>query len=484
MDEALSLKTGNFLYAKNATHSSAKEMLLVCPECGEPVYFKAREIPNKTPFFSHYQEHESIKLAKNCSLRIFGATLQRASSLIPGISQGQLVDRFQKSFCLELHNLFGKQSVFLTDFIRESNFINLGSYDYKNLIKQIQVSTDFEKIAMTSLDRADINILNEGLEDVCSFLRSNYGVWVGNFIYQTAYFLACVIHPDTVNQSLGRMRFISGSTEAVFVVEPFRLKQYLKFASEVLPEENKRNKAIPKIAAILISLLITKWRHPKATPNLFMMATYVESTPKRTKLPPPEIISHVAQKNKKVLEKYEQALSQESQTGTKQWGNTSTQRWANTNAWPDSSAIRQQQNVRPQTAVENKIVRPIQYFSLNKETAKVQVEPTINWSTKSAPAVYRLSSSDMTRVKNLVQHARTLDSSLSINTNSKILNKDELLIWTKCTNPFDAYFIAGYLKVSHHAPDYDDDALLRKLNAFIEWSHSRAGVIALGLQRY
>jgi DNA-directed RNA polymerase subunit RPC12/RpoP len=93
MDQALSLKTGEFFSADKASYASSKNMLLVCPECGEPVYFKARETPYVTPFFAHYKELETVKLAKNCSLRIMGSTFQKASCLLPNISQGQLVDK-------------------------------------------------------------------------------------------------------------------------------------------------------------------------------------------------------------------------------------------------------------------------------------------------------------------------------------------------------------------------------------------------------
>lgn len=91
MDQALSLKTGEFISADKASYASSKNLLLVCPECGEPVYFKARETPYVTPFFAHYKELEIVKLAKSCSLRVMGSTFQKASYLFPNISQGVIV---------------------------------------------------------------------------------------------------------------------------------------------------------------------------------------------------------------------------------------------------------------------------------------------------------------------------------------------------------------------------------------------------------
>lgn len=109
MEEALSLQTGGYVNAAKGTYASSRDLLLTCPECGEPVYFKVRQIPHRTLFFSHYQEIESINRLTSCSLRGVGATPKRASQVLSsGLSQGQFVDRFQKEFCSGLNAAFGR----------------------------------------------------------------------------------------------------------------------------------------------------------------------------------------------------------------------------------------------------------------------------------------------------------------------------------------------------------------------------------------
>ena len=65
MEFAISLKSGEYLSASSLAESSAYrasvKYLLVCPECGEPVHFRVREIPYNTPFFSHYKQIQNIK---------------------------------------------------------------------------------------------------------------------------------------------------------------------------------------------------------------------------------------------------------------------------------------------------------------------------------------------------------------------------------------------------------------------------------------
>ena len=59
MYQALSLKNGQYVSAEKARYDSSRSLLLICPECGEPVYFKFRQEPNYTYFFAHYKEKES-----------------------------------------------------------------------------------------------------------------------------------------------------------------------------------------------------------------------------------------------------------------------------------------------------------------------------------------------------------------------------------------------------------------------------------------
>ena len=273
MEHALSLKTGEIVAAESSNYSSSKNLLLVCPECGEPVHYKLREIPQKTPFFSHPKEIDSIKLIKQCSLRIDGGEYKLASSVVTGISHGQLVDRFQREFCKTIYESLGPHTSILTDFLRESRFLNLESSEYLHLIRTIEDRAPFNEVLKSEHPPREQQTFQEGIHDVCLFLRSPHGTWAGNFIYQTAYFIACITHPDTLNRKLGRTIHETKKTKAIFIAEGYRVRQWKIFASEILSAGSKRNLAIPQIAATLVAYLLLSWRFRPDTPKLLAVAT-------------------------------------------------------------------------------------------------------------------------------------------------------------------------------------------------------------------
>lgn len=272
MESALSLKSGDYIDAVKANYETSKKMLLVCPECGEPVHFKLREIPYRTAFFAHPKEQVSIKLMKACSLRVDGSEFKTAFSVVPGIAHGQLVNKFQREFCKEMHDSIGSISISLVNFISHSGFLNLEKEAYRNLIEAIERLTPDSDIFIAGLDNSEERILKEGVEDVCRFLRSPYGIWVGNYIYQAAYFVACMVHPDTVNRSLGTTLNTVKKTKSLFVVEAYRLKDWEDFAASTMKESDKRNIAIFQISASLVSYLLHKWRFKERIPQLIQVA--------------------------------------------------------------------------------------------------------------------------------------------------------------------------------------------------------------------
>ena len=272
MESALSLKNGDYIDAAKANYETSKKLLLVCPECGEPVHFKLREIPYRTPFFAHPREEVSIKLMKACSLRVDGSEYKSASLVVPGIAHGQLVNKFQREFCKDIYESMGTVSSVLVDFIAQSGFLNLEKKDYRDLIDSIERLTPDSGILVGEMQHSEERFLKEGVEDVCRFLRSPYGIWVGNYIYQAAYFMACMVHPDTVNRHLGITLQIVKKTKTLFVVEAYRLKSWEDFAATTMAASDKRNIAIFQIAASLVSYLLHKWRFKERIPELIHIA--------------------------------------------------------------------------------------------------------------------------------------------------------------------------------------------------------------------
>jgi len=77
---------------------------------------------------------------------------------------------------------------------------------------------------------------------------------------------------------------------------------------------------------------------------------------------------------------------------------------------------------------------------------------------------YSVTSSDQLRIRSIVAHSKNMKKSPSGS------NKEDLLIWAKTNNPFEAYFLAAYLKVPHLQPDFSDPMLAAKLKAWLAWA--------------
>ena len=241
MDVSLSLKNGKLTNAENCDHSSSRSLLLVCPECGEPVFYKQRNIPYQTSFFAHHKESESVKLLRPCTIRSNKVTFSPASTSVPGISQGQLVDKFQKEFCKELFESFGAYSDLLENFINKSQFEKIDEKSYRLFIEYIRSNFPIQEILIEPKSYVDSKYFEESIEDISLFLNSPHGIWVGNFIYQVAYFVAVTIHEENVAHLPDHMIHTTNNKNALFVGDIERLKKINLYANEILPANSKRN---------------------------------------------------------------------------------------------------------------------------------------------------------------------------------------------------------------------------------------------------
>lgn len=73
---------------------------------------------------------------------------------------------------------------------------------------------------------------------------------------------------------------------------------------------------------------------------------------------------------------------------------------------------------------------------------------------------------DKPRVRQLMRES----SLLIFPNNKKILNKNQLIEWTKKNNQIEAYFIAAYLEIPHEPPVFTDPTLSAKLTAWLKYS--------------
>jgi hypothetical protein len=494
MDTALSLKTGEHVTAQRAAYITSKDLLLVCPECGEPVFFKKREIPHNTPFFAHYQETNSLKLINACSLRVFGSIFQAASQLLPGISHGQLVDRFQKEFCRELYNSFGRYSKALYEFIRHSRFEKLDKKGYTQLIGEIRSKAPISGLMTEEVDAKQLCFLKEGLDDVCQFLASAYGVWVGNFIYQTAYFVAVVLHPDAIDKDLGRTLYEVGSRRAIFIAEPFRVKRSDLFAAEVLPAKDKRNLVIDQIAATLVSFLILKWRHARKAPKLILGAetvidaksgsdgapvskTYVRGTKlleRPTAADEPVALVQITRPVTQ-LRSHQEPLTPLGPKWTPPPGNIGGWRvHGHSHSLPSAPPTNDVLKTRAAatTAPPNSNTRPtsavIRSWSSTGSPRTIYLPSSVG-TDGQIKALY-MSEHDPERLRDLIAiSAKLTRPSLPLQTRQAVLE------WSGTKNPIEAFFLAAYLQVPHTAPDFSDQTLSSKLGEWLAWAQGSPG---------
>jgi hypothetical protein len=86
-------------------------------------------------------------------------------------------------------------------------------------------------------------------------------------------------------------------------------------------------------------------------------------------------------------------------------------------------------------------------------------------SDRRAPIfVYKITPSDQLRIRSIIGNSKNLKNRSDLN------NKEDLMIWAKTKNPFEAYFLAAYLRVDHPPPIFSDPTLLAKLDAWIAWA--------------
>jgi hypothetical protein len=81
-----------------------------------------------------------------------------------------------------------------------------------------------------------------------------------------------MLHPGTLNKSLGTGIFFVKGSKIIFVLDRLRIRRRAEFAAGLLSANSKRNLAIFKIAATLVSFLVLKWRFRSYVPKLMAVA--------------------------------------------------------------------------------------------------------------------------------------------------------------------------------------------------------------------
>lgn len=452
MEYALSLKTGEHISAvdlsESAAYRASLKFLLVCPECGEPVHFRQREFPYNTPFFSHYKQSESTKAIRECSLRTQGASIIPASQAVPGIKHGQAVDRFQRDFYKTFYALFEKYSDELFVYLKLVEQQTLPSKNYFSFINSVEKEFKNSCVARAEFSCGDSSIA-ESVSDLCLFLKSGYGNWVGNVLYRIAYFVA-INHQSSAKESeIGRVPITTAGQFFVFALDGYKLRTQIKSH----PKSRVSELVLVQISSALLGYTILKWRIPTSSIELITTKIFIEikkeitSTPQRTNAATqsffdPSILKHVRESNNK-------AVTIAIQAGTKNEQEAISKRWLNTRPHTDKLIVANATNAAP--SMKN---------ADEKQTSNQQSNAVTEDGLNSP---FRITADSDRRIYSLINEAKRLPPP-----KSHLETREEILAWSSKRNPIEGYFLAAFNGVPHTPPKFSDPTLSARLREWLE----------------
>jgi hypothetical protein len=444
MDYALSLKTGIHISAaevsKSAAYRASLKFLLICPECGEPVHFRKLEPPYNTPFFAHYKQQEAAKALHDCSLRAVGTSFKPASQVIPGLAHGQTVDRFQHDFYKSFHSSFGNYSDELFSYLNNVEHQQISDKKYIAYIKAVEKEFSNSCVKRIEFSRNDI-LLTESVADVCLFLKSSYGRWIGGVLHHIANFVAASHQPSMQESAIGRIPILHNRKSFVFALDHSKLTTIQSHIKRIQPSDS----LLAQISAALIGYVLLKWRFPGAEIDLVTTAKLQVSTASnfskqhilnsqiRSQTPiDPSILRHISKRNS-------EAVSTAIQVGTK---NT-------------QSAIARRQ------------------AKISASYEKLTTENTINPTKNSHPAFVtsidglnsplQISADTERRILLLMNEAKSLPAP-----QETLETKEDVLEWSGKRNAIEAYFLAGFNGVAHTPAKFSDPTLSARLKGWLQ----------------
>jgi hypothetical protein len=241
------------------------------------------------------------------------------------------------------------------------------------------------------------------------------------------------------------------------------LKQSNTFALEVLSEKSRQNKAISRICSALVSMLILKWRFPRAVPKLFLMADQVEiDKPWQAKLSEKKPVKLPT--NQKKLEAV--ISSSPLVKLSPDWLPTGLPLARPYGIQYKPALPIQKEPVEAKMPIKS-IWRPVMVDQGkgSESTGKtLSLKPKFkNFSSPLTAEEKKLV--NMNRVVDLIHKAKKIK--LPVNTLNSI---GALQNWSQCEETIDAYFLASYFDLPHEKPA--DIELQLKIKAWVKWAKS------------
>lgn len=454
MDYALSLKNGVHISAadlsESAAYRAALKFLLVCPECGEPVHFRQLESPYNTAFFAHYKQHKSAKALHECSLRTLGASLKPASEVIQGIKHGQTVDRFQHDFYKTFHASFGKYSDQLFSYLNYVEHQTLSNRKYSAFINAIQKEFSNSCVSRTEFSRGDTS-LAESVSDICLFLKSSYGNWVGNVLHHIAHFVASAYQIEVADSKIGRVPITHDEQSFVFALDISRLNNHKESRLPIQPSED----VLAQISSSLVGYIVLKWRIPSSKIEL-ITTKKLHSEIVRNSAPvdhpitftstsskiDPSILRHISNRNT-------YAVATAIEAGVKNVQKAASKRWPN--------SMSTENNLASEST-------PKSTESINKNDEGQSTKPTyFVASAEGLNSPFRINADSERRVRLLIYEAKRLPPP-----NSHLETREEILAWSGKKNSIEAYFLAALNEVPHTPARFTDPTLSARLSGWLQ----------------
>jgi hypothetical protein len=280
MDEALSLKSGQSVRAERSTYQTQRDLLLVCPECKEPVHLRKRRIPNVVSYFAH-PERSQIDSDELCTLRVIGGWHASPAAASQWDSKGQLIRRFQLEFA----------SYFV------SHFSTCGARLLKSLTREVKGRSQLAPTQFRLLEELDsagrsgvypkIRFLStvssdqgreiaEAYATVLQCLTTHHARAAAIGLSYCALLGGYSAHIDAQNQDCMLLGVQNKDVQADLAVQPRLVLSYLETAEHSYAKNSYVFRRSIEFAQFLIIRILISWRHPTG----LVRKNFLISTPK------------------------------------------------------------------------------------------------------------------------------------------------------------------------------------------------------------
>ena len=271
MDSAISLKTGDTILASEADYETTRKLILICPECKEPVHLTKRKSPNLVSFFSH-PEHKGEPTKLECSLRVLSLWDQPYKNIGPWKSKGQLIAKIQSELISFFAAQFGEQKetiiIYLKQKIHEKMVLGPMHKSLIDALCKTEPSEIFRIIReISTLNNDQGRVLTGHYKSVVECLQGRHLHAANLGLLWCAFVVANTLHDihGTKNEPLfGAM---CGAISSDFAIDPNLFKKALNLKKPSLKSSDITFYRSVAICRRLLIRLLINWTNPSSLKN-------------------------------------------------------------------------------------------------------------------------------------------------------------------------------------------------------------------------